>query len=266
MFEALGRLALGQLPREPSAIATWAGNGAFAGVGAASASALLVANGVGAVAGIGFAIGTSTSLTLWHATGHGALQAQSTTSIGPIPVERTVVELRSAPVAFLVKFSFVSADVRVWTGFGKLLTLDQQLWSGLGELVQLDGLTAAFGPSAPPGRIVASGVSAELITRARAETAEFVNRPLSIYLQGFNDRALVGLPVPLALRIMTNMEITRDAGTRSIAINHESPYVGRNRPAAAWYTDRDQQKRFPGDTFCDQTPFLLFKREIWPTY
>jgi len=185
----------------------------------------------------------------------------------PIPgQEPPLFDQPSAAVAFLVKFSFASAEKKIWTGFGKLITLDGQEWDGLGEIVQLDGLTSAFGPQAPPGRIMASGVSADLITLARSETSEFVNRPLSIYLQGFNGRKVFGLPVPLALRIMTNMEVTRDAGTRTIAVNHESPYAGRNRPAAAWYTDRDQQKRFPGDTFCDQTPFLLFKREVWPTY
>jgi len=85
-------------------------------------------------------------------------------------------------------------------------------------------------------------------------------------MQPFIDRAVYGAPVTLALRIMKNMEISRDAGTRTIGINHEGPYTGRRRPAAGWYSDRDQQKRFPGDKACERTPWLLFKKERWPDY
>lgn len=168
--------------------------------------------------------------------------------------------------AFLVKFDFASATKRVWTGFGRLRTLDGHLWDGIGELLSIDGLQGPLSGSAPAGKVTASGVSPDLLPIALGEQEEYTRRPIAIYFQAFQNRALVGNPLPLLLRIMTTIEISRTGETRSLSINHESPYVGRNNPANGWYSDRDQQSRYPGDRFCERTPFLLFKQERWPDY
>lgn len=178
-----------------------------------------------------------------------------------------VVSSRDPGIAILIKFDFASATKRVWTGFGKLPTLDGMSWDGLGEAVSIGGLGGgALSGQAPSGKLGVSGVSPDLLPKAIGERAEFMQRPVSLFLQVFQNRALVGNPCPLALRIMTSMEITRDAATRTISINHESPYIGRNNPAHGYYSDRDQQARFSGDRFCERVPFLLFKRETWPSY
>lgn len=168
--------------------------------------------------------------------------------------------------AFLIKFDFLSATKRVWTGFGKLRTLDGNEWDGLGEILSIDGLQGPLSGSAPSGKITASGVSPALLPIALGEEEEYARSPVAIFFQAFQGRTLVGNPLPLLLRIMTSIEITRTGETRQLSINHESPYVGRNNPANGWYTDRDQQTRHPGDRFCERTPFLLFKQERWPDY
>jgi hypothetical protein len=167
---------------------------------------------------------------------------------------------------FLVKFDFLSETKRVHTGFGKLRTLDGNLWDGLGELVAISGLTGMRSGSAPAGKITASGVSPDLLPIALGEEDEYSGRPVAIFFQAFSDRVPVGNPCPLLLRIMTSISIDRTGDTRSLSINHESPYVGRNNPANGWYSDRDQQARYPGDRFCERTPFLFFKQERWPDY
>lgn len=177
-----------------------------------------------------------------------------------------VVSSRDPGIAILIKFDFVSETKRVWTGFGQLATLDASEWDGLGELVSIEGLGGSLSGTASAGRLGVSGVSPDLLPTAIGEQDEFMQRPVSLFLQAFQDGALVGNPCPLALRIMTSMEITRNASTRTISINHESPYIGRNNPAYGFYSDRDQQSRFPGDRFCERIPFLLFKREKWPSY
>lgn len=177
-----------------------------------------------------------------------------------------VIVARESAVAFLIELSFVSETKRIWTGFGPLTTSDARVWDGIGELARIEGLSQGIGTSAPAGKIVASGVSPLILSTAIGEVAEFKDRAIAIYMQPFLDRAVYGAPVTIALRIMKNMEISRDAGTRTIAINHEGPYTGRRRPAAGWYSDRDQQKRFPGDKACERTPWLLFKQEKWPDY
>jgi hypothetical protein len=177
-----------------------------------------------------------------------------------------VIASRDPAVAFLIKFDFVSVTKRVWTGFGKLKTLDANLWDGLGEMVSIDGLAQLSSTAATAGRLTVSGVSPSLLAKAIGEEPEYLQRPVSIFLQGFKDRRLVSNPCALALRIMTGMEISRDGDTRSIAITHESPYIGRNNGANAYYTDQDQQREFPGDRACERTPFLTFKHEAWPDY
>ncbi len=183
-----------------------------------------------------------------------------------LPTEATDVILsREAVAAFLIEFVFVSETKRVWNGFGKLVTLDDKEWDGIGELVSIDGLAPSFSASAPTTRIGASGVSSDVLAAA-VDATEYRDQPLIVYLQPFADRALSGNPVPIALRFMKSLEITRDAGTRTISVNCEGPYVGRRRPPAAWYSDSDQQKRHPGDQFCERVPYLLFKKDRWPNY
>ncbi len=184
-------------------------------------------------------------------------------------VSNEVAAVLSSPnpgVAFLFKFDFASATKRTWTGFGQLRTLDGALWEGLGENVSIDGMSPAMSTAAPAGRLGISGVSADVIATAIGEQDEYQQRPVQILLQAFEDRQLVGNPCPLALRIMTSMPISRQGNKRTIAINHESPYVGRNNPANGNYSDRDQQRRFPGDRICERVPGLLFHSEGWPTY
>jgi hypothetical protein len=185
----------------------------------------------------------------------------------PLPGEvQDVISSSDPGIAILIKFDFTTETVRVWTGFGKLKTLDAQVWDGLGEIITIDGLGGSLSGTAGAGKLSVSGVSPDLLPIAIGEQFEFMQRPVSLFLQAFQNRALVGNPCPLALRIMTSMEVTRNADTRTISINHESPYIGRNNPAYGFYSDRDQQARFPGDRFCERVPFLLFKREKWPTY
>jgi hypothetical protein len=177
-----------------------------------------------------------------------------------------VIASRDPAVAFLIKFNFVSATKRVWTGFGPLKTLDGNLWGGLGEVVSIEGLAQLSSTAATAGRLTVSGVSPSLLATAIGEEPEYLQRPVSIFLQGFKDRRLVSNPCALALRIMTGMEVSRDGDTRSIAIIHESPYIGRNNGANGYYTDQDQQREFPGDRACERTPYLVFKREAFPNY
>ncbi|MGM5018728.1 hypothetical protein [Tardiphaga sp. 367_B4_N1_1] len=183
----------------------------------------------------------------------------------PSPVEE-VIGSSVAEHAFLVKFDFVSETKRVWTGFSKLRTLDGQVWDGLGELVSISGLSGMRSGSAPAGKITASGVSPDLLPIALGESDEYQRRPVAIFFQAFANRVPVYDPCPLLLRIMTTISIDRTGDTRSLSINHESPYVGRNNPANGWYSDRDQQTRYPGDRFCERAPFLFFKQERWPDY
>jgi hypothetical protein len=176
------------------------------------------------------------------------------------------VGARDAGWALLVQFAFLSEVKRVWTGFGDLRTPDGRVWSGLGEVIGVDGLQGPLSGSAPAGKVTVSGVSPSLVPIALSELDEYTGRPVAFFFAVFANRSLIGGANPLGLRIMTTLQIDRTGETRTMSINHESPYVGRNNPANGWYTDRDQQSRYHGDRFCERTPFLLFKQERWPDY
>ncbi len=184
------------------------------------------------------------------------------------PAIAVAVAAGAVRCVYLVRFDFVSVTKRVWTGFGALTTTDAAVWEGMGDIGRIEGLSASINGSAPAGRLVASGVSPDLIATARGEASEYVGRTVQIFLQLFDAQLQVaGAPVPLALRMMTTLEISRDQDSRTIAINHESPYADtRNRPPAGWYSDRDQQKRFPGDRGMERVSTLLFKQEAFPDY
>lgn len=183
-----------------------------------------------------------------------------------LPAEATAVAFsRDATAPLLIELVFVSQTMRVWTGFGKMRTLDGREWDGVGELGSIDGVSPSFSASAPAGKITVSGVSPRVVASAMNAT-EYRDRPLAVYMQPFLLRAPYGQPVPIALRVMKSLEFSRDARTRTIAINHEGPYVGRRRPPAGWYSDADQQKRHPGDQFCERVPYLKFKKDLWPHY
>lgn len=177
-----------------------------------------------------------------------------------------VVSSRDPGIAILIRFDFVSELKRVFTGFGRLKTLDGQVWDGIGDVVAIDGLAGGLSGAASTGTMTVSGVSADLLSKAIGEKSQFIQRPVSFYLQTAQNGALVGRPCALGLRIMTSMEVSRTANQRTISISHESPYIGRNNPAYGTYADRDQQSRFAGDRFCERVPFLLFKQERWPSY
>lgn len=186
----------------------------------------------------------------------------------PLPTAlATAVSSRDCAIGFLIRFDFLTQTSFVWTGFGTLITSDGARWLGLGELISIDAVGGAFSGQASSGSLTLSGVSPTLLPTAINQTSEYKQRPVAIFFQAFNaDRSLIGAPCPLALRIMTSMSIGRTGDTRSLTVNHESPYVGRNNPANGWYSDRDQQRRFPGDRACERTAFLPFKQERWPSY
>lgn len=177
------------------------------------------------------------------------------------------VSSRDTGLAFLIKADFASGSKRVWTGFGNLVTPDGQQWQGAGELLSIDGLSAALNGAAPAGTIGLSGLTqVGYVALAKSDPSEYLQRPISVFLQPFMNRALFGPICPIAFRIMTSMDVTRNAGTRTIKINHESPYVVRNNPANGWYSDRDQQSRHPGDRFCERVYMTLNKIDAWPDY
>ncbi|MBN8994344.1 MAG: hypothetical protein J0H94_03895 [Rhizobiales bacterium] len=54
--------------------------------------------------------------------------------------------------------------------------------------------------------------------------------------------------------------------SRTVTLSAETIWTNRNRAANAYYSDRDQQARFPGDLGCVFIPTLRHKKVPWPVF
>lgn len=171
----------------------------------------------------------------------------------------------------LVEFRFVSETVRVWNGFGPLQTIDGRVWSGLAEMGRISGLAQAINGKAPAQSFTLSGVDSTFAAKARADSAEYENRPVLVYLQFFDEKwACLGAPVALSFRFMGQITASMSQGDNgpvyAVTITAETPFTNRRRPSHAYNTDRDQQSRHPGDRGMERAAGIDNKQITFPDY
>lgn len=152
----------------------------------------------------------------------------------------------------LAEFMFASETIRLWNGFGNLPTLDGKVWQGIAGLGDISGLSQSFNGSAPPLSLSVSGVDSRFAAKAKAEATEYFNRPIVVYLQFFDENwRPLDNPYGLTMARMTNLTSQMKNGENgkvyTVAITAETPFAVRRRPPFGYYTDRDQQIRYPGD-------------------
>lgn len=192
--------------------------------------------------------------------------------------ETIAAKLAGAKVqgAPLVRFEFASETMRLWLGNGELETNDGAKWQAVGQLGAVSGIEQAVNGEAPQATFSLSGVDANIMRLARDEfKAEVLGRRVVVALQffGIEDEADPDNQRPLDLpyaiwagRCLAPTFTFSPSGERSIAITAESLFSLRTRPQYAMYTDRDQQRRFPGDRGFEFAPTLVNKVVTWPDY
>ena len=175
-------------------------------------------------------------------------------------------------VADLIEFEFETATKRLWNGNGDL-PAGGQIWQGIAGLGTIDGLGEQRGPVAEKATFTLSGVDAEILAAAIAESSEVEGRTVTVYLQLFDDAwQTTGPTIPIWVGLMRPPRISRtlasDGGSavQSVTIPAENLFVGRSRPPAGRFTDRDQKTRFAGDLFWERAPDLVSKSITWPDY
>lgn len=182
---------------------------------------------------------------------------------------------RTIAASLLVHMDFRETPRRFWFGFGDLVT-GGHTWQGTGELIQLDGLESPIGTVAPKTTFTLSGIDATLVTLARNASDRVKDRRATIYIQFFDitpDDAsiepwsLLDEPFAASTWLMDQMTYTAQGpAQRGIALTAESLWTNRRRPAFGLFTDRDQNKRFPGDRGLEQVVDLVSKTIRWPVY
>ena len=173
---------------------------------------------------------------------------------------------RTVFAARLVHFDFAERPMHAWEGVGPL-ELDGATWLGLALIGSIGEIPVAVNDEAGSVDFTLSGVSPEIVARAR-DSASVRGREVTIYGQMFGEDLQ-----PADAKYMLaelEMDVMSYAGTgpndRRIRLTAESIWADRNGAAQALYSDRDQQLRFPGDLGCALVAALKNKRVDWPRF
>lgn len=182
---------------------------------------------------------------------------------------------RTIAASLLVHMDFRETPRRIWAGYGELQA-GGHTWLGTGELVQIEGLEQPIGTVAPKTTFTLSGVDATLVTMARSASDRVKDRRVTVYIQFFDVTptdasvqpwSLLDAPYAIWSGIMDQMSYSAQGpGQRSITLSAESLWTNRRRPPYGFWTDRDQNSRFPGDRGLEQVVNLVAKTIRWPVY
>lgn len=168
-----------------------------------------------------------------------------------------------------VQFNFDPVDggvVRLWEGAGSI-EVDSLNWRGFAELGSISEASFGFGDAAGNITYTLSGVSPALITKAQDESASVRGRSVFLYSHFFDVLTLQPLDDFYLLRedIMDVLTYSGEGpDQRSISVVAETIWVFRNAASFAYFSDKDQKKRWPGDRGLEFVARMKDKRVRWP--
>lgn len=177
--------------------------------------------------------------------------------------------------SIMAEFEFKTETIRVWNGEHNLVSGGRS-WVPMHGIGIIEGLQQKSDISSNQITITLTGFENEnydLISILLAETDEVVQRLCKIYLQFFDDEwQPIGDPVLIWFGFLQPPEVTTtpkqefQGSQQTIKIMAENAYYNRAKPPIGKYTDRDQQRKFPGDSFFSFVPELVSKTFVYPDY
>lgn len=191
--------------------------------------------------------------------------------------------LQSDMVNFGIFFRLdVAPDpVRIWLGFGAIEPGTNVFdpmgaqYLGFGEMRDVPEISQLLNGAAERVEFTLSGVSGDVFLIASGDDAEQVKGKavtVGFALMG-SDWQLIGpvhwLAYYVADFIGGNQAVAGpDASiVRALTLSCGTRFTGRRRPSFSYWSDQDQQARFPGDTFCSLAPnYAHGYQKTWPVY
>ena len=172
-------------------------------------------------------------------------------------------------LAVLAEFDFVEGVSRFWlTGVGTIEAGGHE-WTGAGDLVALENITTGEGDDADKLVFTLSGVNAELLALAQ-QAGSVRGRTVTLYGQFLDvqtQQPVSGLwALPTADIMDTIGFAAAGPSTRSIRLTAETIWTARNTAKNAFYSDRDQAARFPGDKGLEFVSGMVSNSINWPVY
>jgi hypothetical protein len=164
------------------------------------------------------------------------------------------------PVLF-VELRFDSGTSYLHNALGSY-TWGGHTWLGYGSLGSVGAIEEGDDLSPYAVQLTLSGVDSTLLTIAQG-TAIFERRVI-IYIGFINDAgALTADPDELWSGSMEHMTISLGGGMDSITLQAESELIAHSQANGTLFTDEDQQKRHPGDTFFEFLSQIQNARIQW---
>lgn len=187
----------------------------------------------------------------------------------------TAFSQNSVRIAFLCELQFVSQTAYVWNGEYNLSS-GGQTWMPMHGIARIEGLGMSGDAASEQVTLSMSGIpdyEPNILALALEQTPEANQQLVKIYLQFFDENwQPVGNPVMVWFGFMQPPRVSRttqsefDGQVQSITVTAENAFFNRSRAPYGRNTDRDQQKRYPGDKFFQFTPTLLSKSFTYPDY
>lgn len=172
--------------------------------------------------------------------------------------------------------------VRIWLGFGSInpgvnvYDTTGAEYIGFGEIQDVPAFKQLINGVAERVDITVSGVSGAVLQVASSGDAQQVKGKRAAF--GFAimapDWSLQG-PVKwcanyLADYLAITQTVTSDPLNpivRTLTLSCGTLLTARRRPSLAYFSNQDQQARFPGDRFCERTPvYANGFNKTWPTF
>lgn len=178
-------------------------------------------------------------------------------------------------IDLLAQMEFIDDTVRVWNGTTRL-EANGETWMPMHGCGAIDGIGLSTGTTSEAVTMTLSGLpedATNLLANALQRTPRVNQQVMKTLIQLFDDDwQTVGNPIPVWWGFMQPPEVSRtpmqetEGATQTIGVSAENAFFNRGRPPYGRYTDRDQQRRYPGDKFFQFTPSLLFKTVTYPDY
>jgi hypothetical protein len=172
--------------------------------------------------------------------------------------------------------------VRIWLGFGNIdpgvnvYDLTGAEYTGFGEIHDVPAFKQLINGAAERVDFTISGVSGDILAVASGGDSEQVKGKRVAF--GFAlmapDWSLLGAVKWCANYTADYLGIAQQVTTdpknpivRTLSLSCGTLLTSRRRPALSYFSNQDQQARFPGDRFCERTPvYANGFNKTWPTF
>lgn len=172
--------------------------------------------------------------------------------------------------------------VRLWFGFGYIATPADALdvggatYRGFGEIANIPATKQMINGKAERVEFTLSGVDGDILAIASGGDAQQVKGKRVLVGFAFFDEAwqLVG-PIRWCANYTADFIGLQQAGggmpedpiVRTITLSCGSLMTARRRPSLSYFSNQDQQRRHPGDRFCERVAvYANGFNKAWPVF